>query len=88
MKYHVVIVEAGSPGCVLAARLSEDPSRAVLLLETVPDYPDFQHLPEPLKDGFSQEASASDSPFNWSYQASGAPRAARASGHNRTADLA
>ena len=44
MKYHVVIVEAGSEGCVLAARLSEDPSRTVLLLETVPDYPDFQLL--------------------------------------------
>ena len=73
---------------MLAVRLSEDPSRAVLLLETVPEHPDFQHLPEPLKDGFSQEASASDSPFNWPYQASGAPRAARASGHNRTTDLA
>lgn len=81
MKYHVVIVGSGSAGCVLAARLSEDTSRSVLLLEAGPDYPDFQHLPEPLKDGFSQEAAASDSPFNWSYQASGAPGAGGANAH-------
>jgi choline dehydrogenase len=46
-----LIVGAGTAGCVLAAGLSADPGRHVLVVEAGPDFPTEESLPEVLRTG-------------------------------------
>jgi choline dehydrogenase len=63
VQYDDIIVGGGTSGSVIAARLSEDRARQVLLLEAGPDYPD--RIPEALLD----VSTAVTHGHNWEFQA-------------------
>ena len=52
-KYDQIIAGGGSAGCVVAARLSEDPSVSVLVIEAGPDFPTVEQLPKDIHNAFA-----------------------------------
>ncbi len=54
MRYDDIVVGAGSSGAVIAARLSEEPNRQVLLIEAGPDYTSLESTPATLLNGYQR----------------------------------
>ena len=67
--YDHVVVGAGSAGAVLAARLTEDLHRSVLLLEAGGDYPSLERIPETLRYAYGTGTAIWDSEHMWSFRA-------------------
>ena len=69
MRYDTIIVGAGSAGAILATRLTQDPSRSVLLLEAGPDYPVLDSLPDKVRNGYTTSADITPSDHDWKFVA-------------------
>nr|XP_045361297.1 choline dehydrogenase, mitochondrial-like [Camelus bactrianus]XP_045361298.1 choline dehydrogenase, mitochondrial-like [Camelus bactrianus]XP_045361299.1 choline dehydrogenase, mitochondrial-like [Camelus bactrianus]XP_045361300.1 choline dehydrogenase, mitochondrial-like [Camelus bactrianus]XP_045361301.1 choline dehydrogenase, mitochondrial-like [Camelus bactrianus]XP_045361302.1 choline dehydrogenase, mitochondrial-like [Camelus bactrianus] len=68
-EYSHVVVGAGSAGCVLAGRLTEDPDRRVLLLEAGPKdlYAGSKRLLWKIHMPAALVANLCDDRYNWCY---------------------
>lgn len=65
--FDVIIIGAGSSGCALAGRLSENPSRQVLLLEAGPSYLRREDFPREILDASTMGAAMPGHPNNWAF---------------------
>ena len=68
MPYDIIVIGGGSAGAVIASRASENPRLSVLVLETGPDYPTLQELPDDVRDGRNVNL-ATEGNHVWRYQA-------------------
>jgi len=61
---HTLVVGAGSAGCVIAARLTEDATQELTLVESGPDYKSITDTPDDLRDARHNSLRAHD----WGYR--------------------